>query len=212
MADPLLIIEDEELLGNELARFFSRQGWDVQVATRLAEARELLYEDADESMVVLADMSLPDGNSLDLLEEVRARRMPVEWVLLTGYGTVPDSVRALKLGALDFLAKPCSTERLNVVLNGARRGANAQGRLHRQLAEGSRRYRPESFIGSSPQAAEVREMVRRLSGSPQRDDHQWRDRHRQGADRPDPASFRTGRRWTLDRSQLRGAAARPGGV
>lgn len=166
MADPLLIIEDEELLGNELARFFSRQGWDVQVATRLAEARELLYEDADESMVVLADMSLPDGNSLDLLEEVRARRMPVEWVLLTGYGTVPDSVRALKLGALDFLAKPCSTERLNVVLNGARRGANAQGRLHRQLAEGSRRYRPESFIGSSPQAAEVREMVRRLSQAP----------------------------------------------
>jgi two-component system response regulator AtoC len=162
VADPLLIIEDEELLARELARFFSRQSWDVQVAGTLAEARKLLNEEANEPMVVLADMSLPDGNSLDLLEEARAQRKPVEWVLLTGYGTVPDSVRALQLGALDFLEKPCSTERLSVILNGARRGANAQGRLRRQSAEGSRRYRPETFIGSSPQAAEVRDMVQRL--------------------------------------------------
>jgi two-component system response regulator AtoC len=166
VADPLLIIEDEELLAKELARFFSRQSWDVTVAGTLAEAREVLSEDAIDSMVVLADMSLPDGNSLDLLEEVRAQRKPVEWVLLTGYGSVPDSVRALQLGALDFLEKPCSTERLSVVLNGARRGATAQGRLRRQSAEGSRKYRPEAFLGKSPQAAEVRELAQRLSEVP----------------------------------------------
>jgi two-component system, NtrC family, response regulator AtoC len=61
-------------------------------------------------------MSLPDGSSLDLLEEVRQAGKPGEWVLLTAYGSVPDSVRAMQLGALDFLEKPCSTQRLGVVV------------------------------------------------------------------------------------------------
>jgi two-component system response regulator AtoC len=162
VADPLLIIEDEELLAKELAGVFSRQGWEVEVAATFGEARKRLNDNASEAMVVLADMSLPDGSSLDLLEEVRAQRRPVEWVLLTGCGTVPDSVRALRLGALDVLEKPCSIDRLSLVLNGARRGANAQSRLRRQSAEGSRRYRPEAFLGSSPRATEVRELLLRL--------------------------------------------------
>ena len=162
MADPLLIIEDEEAVAKELVRFFSKEDWDVQVAGTLAEARAALNANANEAMVVLADMTLPDGNSLDLLEEVRAQHKPVEWVLLTGYGTVPNSVRALQLGALDFLEKPCDPERLSMVLNGARRGVNAQGRLRRQTVEDSRRYRPESFLGHSPQAAEIRDLLQRL--------------------------------------------------
>ncbi|MFN2329464.1 MAG: sigma-54-dependent transcriptional regulator [Chromatocurvus sp.] len=166
MADPLLIIEDEELLANELARFFSKQDWDVQVAGSLAGARKLINEETADPMVILADVSLPDGNIFELMEEVHSQRKPIEWVLLTGYGSVPDSVRALQLGALDFLEKPCSTERLSVVINGARRGASAQRRLRRQSAEGSRRYVPEAFIGDSQPAQRVREMVRRLIGVP----------------------------------------------
>lgn len=164
MADPLLIIEDEVLLANELAWFFSHQGWEVQVADSLARARKLINEETVDPMVILADVSLPDGNILDLMEEVHRQRRPVEWVLLTGSGSVP--VRAFQLGALDFLEKPCSTERLSVVINGARRGASAQVRLRRQSVEGSRRYVPEAFIGDSQPAQRVREMVRRLAGVP----------------------------------------------
>jgi two-component system, NtrC family, response regulator AtoC len=166
MADPLLIIEDEKFLANELARFFSHQDWDVQVAGSLARARKLINEETVDPMVILADVNLPDGNILDLMEEVHRQRKPVEWVLLTGYGSVPDSVRALQLGALDFLEKPCSIERLSMVINGARRGASAQGRLLRQSAEGARRYVPEAFIGDSQPAQRVREMIRRLTGAP----------------------------------------------
>lgn len=162
MANPLLIIEDEEAMAQELARFLSAEDWDVQVAGTLGEARAALNANANEAMVVLADMTLPDGNSLDLLQEVRAQHNLVEWVLLTGYGAIPDSVRALQLGALDFLEKPCDPERLSLVLNGARRGLNARGRLRRQTAEDSRRYRPEAFLGRSPQAAEIRDLLHRV--------------------------------------------------
>ena len=114
MSDTLLIIEDERLLGIELTRHFSKEGWDVDLAGSIEEARRLLFDEGREPLVVLADMSLPDGNSLDLLEQVRSAGNPCEWVLLTAYGSVPDSVRALQLGALDFLEKPCSTERLEI--------------------------------------------------------------------------------------------------
>lgn len=166
MADTLLIIEDEDLLARELARYFVRQGWDVHVSANLATARKLLDKLADEPMVVLADMSLPDGNSLDLLEEVRGRKIPAEWVIMSGYGTVPDTVRALRLGALDFVEKPCESERLSLVLNGARRGATAQGRLRRASTEQSKRYSPDAYLGNSRQAAYVRELIRRLSVAP----------------------------------------------
>lgn len=166
MSDSLLIIEDEKLLGNELSRHLAGCGWDVELARSLAEARRLLFEETREPLVVLADMNLQDGNSLDLLERMRAAGKPAEWVLLTAYGSVPDSVRALRLGAVDFLEKPCSTERLDVVLNGARRGALAQRRLRLQCEAGGRRYRPEAFQGRSAAARRVREMITRLAAIP----------------------------------------------
>jgi two-component system response regulator AtoC len=166
MGDSLLIIEDERLLGRELAHHFAKSGWEVDCVASLAEARELLFDQAREPLVVLADMNLPDGNSLDLLEQVRHAGKPGEWVLLTAYGSVPDSVRALRLGALDFLEKPCSVERLGVVLNGARRGALAQRRLRQQSEAGGRQYRPAAFVGHSEAAQRTREMLERLIGVP----------------------------------------------
>ena len=99
MADTLLLIEDEPLLGTELARHFRREGWEVVLRTDLASARGALLEDDLEPLVVLSDMNLPDGNALDLLEEIRQHGRSGEWLFLTGYGTVADSVRALRLGA-----------------------------------------------------------------------------------------------------------------
>jgi DNA-binding NtrC family response regulator len=166
MSDTLLIIEDEALLGQELLRHFRREGWDAQLATRLDEARGLLLTREFEPLAVLSDMNLPDGNALDLLEEARKAKLPGEWVMLTGYGSVPDSVRAVKLGAYDFLEKPADIERLTIALSGAARLARAQRRLADQTANEGRRYGPESYAGDSPQAKEVREMIARLAQVP----------------------------------------------
>lgn len=166
MADPLLIIEDEVTLARELERHFSAQGWDVGVAGRLSDAREILTSRKLEPLVILADMSLPDGNTLDLMEAMREQKIPCEWVLLTGYGGVPDSVRALRLGAYDFLEKPCALPRLEIVVAGARRSALAQRRLHTQTRDGRRRYAPASYIGASKTTVETRRMIARLAEVP----------------------------------------------
>lgn len=166
MADTLLVIEDEDLLGNELVRHYRRDGWNVIRAANLAEARTALLTNGLEPLVVLSDMSLPDGNALDLLEQLRAQSTGGEWILLTGYGTVPDSVRALRCGAYDFLEKPCPMERLDLVVAGAGRSARAQRRLREQTAVHNRRYTPEAMVGTSPATRRVREMLQKLSHVP----------------------------------------------
>jgi DNA-binding NtrC family response regulator len=166
MADTLLIIEDEALLGNELARHFRREGWFVELARNLADARRLLLDEDLEPLVVLSDMSLPDGNALDLLEEVRERARGGEWLFLTGYGTVADSVRALRLGAYDFLEKPCEEARLDLVVAGAARSARAHRRLGDEARQQHARYAIAAFLGSSKAAANVRAVLQKLSQVP----------------------------------------------
>ena len=166
MADTLLIIEDETLLGTELQRYYRRKGWDVEWAQTTAESERFLLKQDAEPLVVLSDMNLPDGNCLDLLEKVRQQGKDGEWVILTGYGSVPDSVRALRLGAFEFLEKPCAQDRLELVINAAARSARAQRRLREQASEKTQRYSPQSFAGRGKATAKVREMLQKLISVP----------------------------------------------
>jgi two-component system response regulator AtoC len=163
MSDTLLLIEDEPLLSAELVRHFRRAGFEVVTAGTLGEAKRLLLNDDVQPLVVVSDMSLPDGNALDLLEASRSVAAGGEWLFLTGYGSIADSVRALQLGAFDFLEKPCELERLDLVVAGAARSARAQRQLRERAAVENRRYTPEAFVGRSPVARSVRELLARLS-------------------------------------------------
>jgi len=71
MSETLLIIEDEQLLGSELMRHFRHAAWDVVWARTFKDARSHLFDRELDPLVVLSDINLPDGNGLDLLEEVR---------------------------------------------------------------------------------------------------------------------------------------------
>jgi DNA-binding NtrC family response regulator len=167
MADTLLLIEDESLLAGELTRHYAREGWEVVRAATLAEARRALFDEHLGPLVVVSDMSLPDGNALDLLERVRGEAIDGgEWLFLTAYGTVGDAVRGLRLGALDFLEKPCEVERLDLVVAAAARSSRAQRRLADRAARQSRSFPIEAWIGRSAAAAAVREMLARLSRVP----------------------------------------------
>jgi two-component system response regulator AtoC len=166
MSENLLLIEDEILLGAELKDDFQEQGWDVTLVTTLRAAEEHLFEHGLDPLVVVSDMNLPDGNALDLLEKVRAQGLGGEWIFLTAYGTVPESVRALKLGAYEFLEKPTEPDRLALVLAGAARSAHAQRRLSDEALNRGSRYLPSAFLGHSPAAEQIRDMLERLCRVP----------------------------------------------
>ncbi len=166
MIETLLIIEDEKLLGTELSRHYRAQGWDVVLADTLEKAKTLLLKNRIEPLLILSDMNLPDGNALDFMEAMKKHVSYAEWLFLTGYGSVPDSVRALRLGAYDFLEKPCDLERLDLVVTSATRSASIQRRVIDQTKQGHRRYSPEAYLGHSQQAQEIRQLLAKLTQVP----------------------------------------------
>ena len=112
----------------------------------------------------LADMNLPDGNSLDLIDELtNSASITGEWILLTAYGSIPDSVRALQLGAQDFIEKPADDARLDMAVQRAARSAKAQRRLTFASASQAAKYSVEHFIGRSERARETRHMLAQIA-------------------------------------------------
>ncbi len=166
MTNTMLIIEDEALLGAELARYFKKADWEVGIVNSLDQAENYLREQNLDPLVVLSDMNLPDGNALDLLEKLKPEIDSSEWIFLTGYGSVADSVRAVRLGAYDFIEKPCSLDRLNLLVEGAARSARAQRRVQQQTNVRNSQYSIESLLGSSPAMETLRTMLRQVCKVP----------------------------------------------
>ena len=102
----ILYLEDNPADADLVTRALRRQdrGYAVDVAPTLAEAHRRL-EDPDRYDLVLADLHLPDGSGLDLVREVRKRRLPLACVLLTSQGDETTAVAALKAGADDYQPK-----------------------------------------------------------------------------------------------------------
>lgn len=166
MNESILIIEDEKLLGAELSRHFQNSGWEVTWATTLEIASHLLLKKKIAPLIILSDMNLPDGNALDFMENMKKNISFGEWIFLTGYGSVPDSVRALRLGAYDFLEKPCDLDRLDLIVASAARGATIQRRICEQTETRHLRYTPEAYVGHSPQSQAVRNLLSKLTQVP----------------------------------------------
>ena len=106
----LLIVEDDPLFGRALKEIVARAGYRLQLARSGAEALEAVARESFD--LVLQDLKLPDANGLDILQEITARRPRCGSIIMTGHGTAEDAVKAMKLGAFDFLTKPFPIEKL----------------------------------------------------------------------------------------------------
>ncbi len=106
----ILLVEDEKLLRWALSEQLKRAGHEVHAAANLAEAKTHL--EAHQPDVLLLDISLPDGNGLDFYERNQDRLEDTVAIVMTAVGAVEEAVRAMKLGALDFLNKPVDNEDL----------------------------------------------------------------------------------------------------
>jgi len=115
----LLIIDDDANTLASLSRAFRLEGYEVTVADRATRALELARTNSFD--LIFSDVVMPDKDGVTLLEEMRAAGVTSPVVMMSGQATVDMAVRATKLGALDFLEKPLSTERLLLTVENALR-------------------------------------------------------------------------------------------
>jgi DNA-binding NtrC family response regulator len=132
----------------------------VDVAGGVAVAEERLRKKAYD--VVLLDVALPDGNGLDLLGKLKKNDVDAQVLMMSGHATIDAAVRATKLGALDFLEKPLSTDRLLIMLDNTFRLLRAEAEAEELRAEAGHF---DELVGNSRAMAELREQVLRAARS-----------------------------------------------
>ena len=144
--DRILLVDDEPILRFGIRDFLEARGFDVEEAETLEEARTGFQRERPDAVVL--DYSLPDGNALELVEELRTSYSQVPVILLTAHGSIDLAVRAIKEGAENFLTKPVELPALQVVLE---RALEHQRHRRRQAARVNCRSREEvnPFLGRS---------------------------------------------------------------
>lgn len=113
--DPtLLLVDDDKPFLQRLARAMETRGFTVAIADSVEAGLASVKTHAPAYAVV--DMRLGDGNGLDIIEAIRARREDTRTVILTGYGNIATAVNAVKLGAIDYLSKPADADEVFAAL------------------------------------------------------------------------------------------------
>ncbi len=106
----LLIVDDDRPFLNRLARAMEARGFAVEVAESVADGLAALERHAPAFAII--DMRLGDGNGIDVISELKAKRPDARGVILTGYANIATAVTAVKLGAFDYLAKPADADEI----------------------------------------------------------------------------------------------------
>ena len=110
----LLIVDDDKPFLNRLERAMIKRGFDVRIANSVASGTGCVTS-APPAFAII-DMRLGDGNGLDVVSLLQEQRPEASIVVLTGYGNIASAVTAVKLGALDYLAKPADADDLTKAL------------------------------------------------------------------------------------------------
>lgn len=144
----ILLIEDTASLRMVYRSVLIHARAEVRVAAGAAEGRAL-FRERPVPLVVL-DLTLPDGDGIELMQELRGLRHDVRFVVVTAHGGVGRAVQAMRAGAHDFLVKPFDGDRLVTACHSAAQSLGAPGRRPRALSEGL-----GAMVGSSPAMASV---------------------------------------------------------
>ncbi|WP_337056869.1 response regulator transcription factor [Pseudomonas sp. USHLN015] len=136
----LILLEDEPILARELSEFLGESGYRVTLANSLASFAEAFDEQRHHLAVI--DLGLPDGDGLDLIQQLRERGSTLGIVAFTARGSTDHRVTGFRVGADHYLAKGCDLEELTAVLEALRRRLGLQrGGTRWELELASRQLR-----------------------------------------------------------------------
>jgi len=164
----ILVVDDEPKVRLLLRRCFESEGYKVTEAGSSTEATQLLAQSTFD--LVTLDLGLPDGDGLTLAREIRARRLPVPIIMVTGKGDTIDRVVGLELGADDYITKPFHLRevlaRVRAVL---RRAAAAAGTATAGQVSASAAAAPETITFAGFVLDPVKRELRQASCGTPRD-------------------------------------------
>ncbi len=154
MADSILVVDDEPAILNSLTKILEDEGYQVQVAKSGAEALKLISTDLPD--LVLLDIWMPEMDGLETLKRMRELLPRLQVMMMSGHGSIETAVKAVKLGAYDYIEKPLSLE--NVTLR-VRHALDQHRLAEENLSLRTQVERRFELVGRSPVMQRLRQLV-----------------------------------------------------
>jgi DNA-binding NtrC family response regulator len=154
----ILIVEDSETARKQIQLFLETDpDLAVDTAANGSEALKALAERP--YSVIVTDLKMPRVDGLQLLEEVQKYRPPADVIITTGFGTIEQTVQAMRLGAVDFLTKPINLEHLRLVIQRALRERALQDEVTELRERLDKQFDFHGILSKSPRMHDVFELI-----------------------------------------------------
>ncbi len=157
MPQRILVIDDEKLIRWTLEQYLAREGYDVVTADSAEKGLAIINDEAPD--LILLDNRLPEMTGLELLETLNAPERGLMVIMITAYGLVETAVKAMKLGAYDYISKPFNLEEITFVI----RKALEAGSLRSQVKQ--LQGKVDTIIGETEQMTRVKGLILRIAKS-----------------------------------------------
>lgn len=157
----VLVVDDETNFRKLLVRELERRGHQTSAAEDGVEALDLLQ--TDEADIVLLDLKMPGLDGIEVMRRLKDQPDPPEVIVMTGYGSVPTAIEAVKLGAYDYVTKPCKIEKLDLLVRKAfeKRRLSSENILLRSKLQSTQEW--SGLITQSPKMLEVLKLINRAA-------------------------------------------------
>ena len=159
----ILVIDDEAAQRDVLTGYLKKKGYKIFSASSGQEGIEITKNNPVD--IILSDFKMPDLNGIEVLEQIKKINPEISFVIVTAYGTVENAVKAMRLGAFDYISKPVDLDELDLMIERIIEHKNLKSEnqlLKTQLQE---KYKISSIVSQSQKMEEIINIAARVAES-----------------------------------------------
>ncbi len=157
----ILIVDDEKIICDMLKTELEKNDYDVTVVNNSKDAiKAIEFTHFD---IILLDLMLPKITGLDLLSLIKEKSPDTVVIMITAYGSVESAVKAMKLGAFDYISKPFSMDEMLVVIKKAEEYAKKIKEVNYYKKEREQKYDLDAIVGSSKVMRDIKDLITRVA-------------------------------------------------
>ncbi len=160
----ILVVDDEESIRIMLKRVLSGKEYEIQEACNGIDALKKIAR--EKYSAILLDLKMPEMDGLQMINKIKEMDINTPIIMMSAYGTIPEAVEAMKLGAVDYLVKPFDLDELKMTLDRMIRHNEMKNENQYYKEEEDRRFNFEEIISQSQAMAKVLKMIEKVAPLP----------------------------------------------
>lgn len=157
----ILIVDDDAALSDMCKELLSNRGYDVEATYSGEHALERVKE--GNYSIVITDLVMPDIDGIELMKKIKLLNNQIDVIVMTSYATVSNAVKAMKLGASDYITKPFKRDQLTLIINKILQMQSLTHEVHRLRSELDTKYKFGNIIGKSAKMRKVYALIDSIS-------------------------------------------------